>query len=77
MNSITQFEVCSTELELMKDCYLKFSLLQRILRGQKERGVYRRYKPPYVVNLMYKADRVMYKKRVLNVDSCILEKFDK
>ena len=52
-NSTTtkRYEVCHSDLEITKQCYLKLGVLQRSLRGIKERKNWRRYKPPYIVRL--------------------------
>ncbi len=52
-NSTTtkRYEVCHSDLEKTKQCYLKIGVLQRSLRGIKERKNWQRYKPPYIVRL--------------------------
>jgi hypothetical protein len=72
--SIT-FKVCDVDLEKVKACYLKLSVLQRSLRGIKERKDWSRYRPPYLVLLTKNDDR--FDNNLDNFKKCRLIKNNK
>jgi hypothetical protein len=57
-NSTTtkKYEVCHSNLDKVKECYLKLGVLQRSLRGIKERKNWSRYRPPYIIRLTRSGD---------------------
>ena len=69
------FDVCDYDLEKVKNCYLKFSVLQRSLRGVKERKNWERYKPPYLVLLTRKDDH--FDREINDFNKCRLIKNNK